>query len=255
MEPEAFQMDLLDLIASAHGGRGLETIGGQFGLDERQTQAALEQLAPAVAAGLRRNINDPRGMLALVNALQQGQHDRYLDEADTVRFDQVSDDGNRILGHIFGSKDVSRGVAMHASGQTGIGGAILKQLLPIIASMVLGALTRKMGGGRAPAPQPRGGGLEDILGDILGGGQSRRQAPQPQPQQRGGGIEDILGDILGGGSRSRRGQYEEEKPDFDYDEDAFRRHREQLEDTLGRGSSTGNAADDLLNSVERHLGR
>ena len=250
-------MDLLDLIASAHGGRGLDTIGNQFGLNQQQTQAALEQLAPAVTAGLRRNINDPRGMLALVNALQQGEHDRYLDDADAVQFDQVSDDGNRILGHIFGSKDVSRGVAMHASGQTGIGGAILKQLLPIIASMVLGALTRKMGGGRAPAPQPRGGGgLGDILGDILGGGGAQR-APQrrQQPQRRGGGIEDILGDILGRGGGSRRGQYQAEEPDFDYDEDAFKRHRDVFEDSLGRGSSSGSAADDLLNSVERHLGR
>ena len=226
-------MDLLDLIASAHGGRGLDSIGGQFGLDQRQTLAAIEQLAPAVAAGLRRNINDPRGMLALVNALQNGSHDRYLDDPDTVRFDQVSNDGNRILGHVFGSKDVSRGVAMHAAGQTGIGGAILKQLLPIIASMVLGALTRKMGGGRAPAPQPRGGGgLGDILGDILGGGASRRA---PQPQRRGGGeSEDILGDILGGGGGSRRRQYEAEEPDFDYDKEAYTRHRDVFEHTRAR---------------------
>ena len=251
-------MELLEMIAGAHGGRGLESIGSQFGLDQRQTQAALEQLAPAVAAGLRRNVHDPRGMLALVNALEHGSHDQYLDEPDMIQFGSVADDGNRILDHVFGSKDVSRGVAMHAAGQTGIGGAILKQLLPIIASMVLGALTRKMGGGRAPAPQPRGGGgLGDILGDILGGGgATRRRAPAPQPQPRGGGLEDILGDILGGGRGSRRGgNYQVEEPDFDYDEEAFGRHRDVFEDTLGRGTSSGNAADDLLNSVERHIRR
>ena len=251
-------MDLLELIANAHGGRGLETIGGQFGLDQRQTQAALEQLAPVVAAGLRRNAHNPRGMVSLVDALERGGHDRYLDEADSIEFNRVAGDGNRILEHVFGSKDVSRDVAMHASSQTGIGGAILKQLLPIIASMVMGALARKMGGGRAPMPQPRGGGLGDILGDILGGGMgggAPQRAPQPQPQRRGGGLGDILGDILGGGGGSQRGGYRDEKPDFDFDEDAFNRHREAFDDVLGRGSSSGSAADDLLSSVERRLGR
>lgn len=254
-------MDLMDLIAQAHGGRGLENIGGQFGLDAQQTQAAIEQLAPAVAAGLRRNANSPQGMLELLGALQTGSHDRYLDDPDAIQFDRVAGDGNKILGHAFGSKDMSREVAMRASGQTGIGGAILKQLLPIIASMVLGSLTRKMGGGTTPQPRG-GGGLGDILGDILGGGGggTRRRAPAPQPGS--GGLGDILGDILSGGlgggqggGQTRRAQPQAEAPDFEYDEDALNRHRDALEDMLGRGSSSGNAADDLLSSVERHLGR
>jgi hypothetical protein len=253
-------MDLLDLIAQAQGGRGLENIGGQFGLDPQQTQAAIEQLAPAVAAGLRRNASSPQGMLELLGALQTGGHERYLDDPDAIQFERAAGDGNKILGHAFGSKDMSREVAMHAAGQTGIGGAILKQLLPIIASMVLGSLTRKMGGGGTTrAPQPRGGGgLGDILGDILGGGGggTRRRAPAPKPGS--GGLGDILGDILGGalgGGQAGRSRQQAEAPDFEYDEDALNRHRDVLEETLGRGSSSGSAADDLLSSVERHLGR
>ena len=242
-------MELLDLITGAHGGRGLESIGRQFGLDDRQTQAALEQLAPAIAAGLRRNADSNDGLASLLGALQRGHHDRYLDEPDLVQFGNVRSDGNAILGHIFGSKDISRGVAMNAAGSTGIGGAILKQLLPIIASMVLGAITKKMTGGarRVPQPQQRGG-LDDILGDVLGGG--RRMPRQSSPR---GGLEDILGDILGGGAR--RGQYKTEQPDLNYDEDTLNHGRDALDDFLGRGSSSGNAADDLLNSVERRIRR
>jgi len=43
-------------------------------------------------------------------------------------------DGNGILGHIFGSKDVSREVAARASAQSGVGADVLKKLLPIGAS-------------------------------------------------------------------------------------------------------------------------
>ncbi len=240
-------MELLDLIANAHAGHGLDNIGGQFGLDRDQTQAAIELLAPTVAAGLRRNAGSPQGMIALIEALQSGKHERYLDDPDTIQFDQVAGDGNKILGHVFGSKDVSRGVAMHAAGQSGIGNTILKQLLPIIASMVLGALTRKLGsasGAPSPAPRRSGGDVSDVLGE--GSPQSG-----PAPQRGGGGLGDILGEILGGGSS--RGRYRAEEPDLDYDEDAFARHRDILEDTLGRGTPSGSAADGLLDSVERHI--
>lgn len=50
-------MELIDLITSAHQGRGLGSIGGQFGLDDGQTRSALDVLAPALTAGIRRNIN------------------------------------------------------------------------------------------------------------------------------------------------------------------------------------------------------
>ncbi len=244
-------MELIDLITSAHGGRGLDAIGRQFGLDERQTRAAIDQIAPTIAAGVRRNAQSQDGLASLLAALQRGGHDRYLDAPEAVQYDNVAPDGNAILGHVFGSKDVSRGVAMQAAGNTGIGGAIMKQLLPIIASMVLGAITKKMtGGGGRTAPQPRqGGGLDDILGDILGGGGGRSRPSSPG----GGGLGDILGDLLGGGARQKK--YEAEQPDMTFDQETLNRGRSALDDFLGRGSASGSAADDLLNSVERHLGR
>lgn len=62
-----------------------------------------------------------------------------------------------------------------------------------------------------PARTPSGGSqggpgsLEDLLKDVLGGAAGSvptQQAPPQQPQQKqGGGIMDILGDLLGGGRR------------------------------------------------------
>lgn len=55
-------------------------------------------------------------------------------------------DGNGILGHIFGSKDVSRNVAGRAAEQTGISSAILRKMLPMVATLVVGALSKKASG-------------------------------------------------------------------------------------------------------------
>jgi hypothetical protein len=282
-------------------------IGRQFGLDEAQTRAAFEQLAPVVAAGIRRNNQSDSGLENLLKALSAGNHGRYADDPSALRLDQVADDGNAILGHVFGSKDVSRGVASQAADLSGVGAAVLKKMLPVIAAIVMGQLAKKMGGGgaarvpqggsaggglgdilgdilgggRPSAPSgdatagtsPSGGGLGDILGDILGGGRQGQAAPAPK-SDGSGGLGDILGDILGGGrppagpAGGDSGGAPRPQPGSVSLDDLLRemmgggrgggvnrdiadRSRQRIDDVLGGGTRTGNAADDLLNSVER----
>jgi hypothetical protein len=283
-------MDLIDLLSAAQGGKSFSNIGRQFGLDERQTESAVEALAPVLAAGIRRNLSSDHGYGDLVGALQKGNHQAYFDDENAIQYDNVVEDGNRMLGHVLGSKQASREVVNYAAGQTGIGSTILKKMLPIVISMTLGSLTKGMAGGRGKSQG--GGGLGDILGDILGGG-AGGQTRQPRQQQGNGGLGDILGDILGGGAgggaggggqtrqlrpqqappggfgdilreilgggsggggRSTTNYDPNEQPDMNIDESIFRQDpqcgKEAIDDYLGRGSSQGTAADDLLNSVE-----
>ena len=185
-------MDITDFITRGDGGRNLELLARQFGLDEAQARAAVDQLAPAVEAGIRRETTSPEGLSGLLGALAKGNHARYLDGKDAG----ITDDGNAILGHIFGSKDVSRGVAAHAAAETGIGDGILKQMLPMIAAMVMGSLAKKVGGAGGMSGGS-GGGIGDILGQVLGGGGAA--SPGAMPGGGGaGGLGDILGQVLGG---------------------------------------------------------
>jgi hypothetical protein len=285
-------MNIIEMIARSHNGQGLDVLGQQFGLSREQTLAAVAELAPMVTSGVRRNTREPDGMVSLFEALSGGGHERYLEDDTAVQYDTAKDDGNAILGHLFGRKEVSREVAMQAAGTTGIGGAILKKMLPVIASMVMGAIFKRITGG-APAPAPRGGsgggqggglgdiisdilgggqkqqprggqgggGLGDILGDILGGGSGQQRSPAPQPQQRrpapGGGLDDLLRDILGGGmGGGSTGRSSRRQRPSSYNDDAIGRGRNTLDDILGGDTRTGsgNAADDLLESVNRRLG-
>ena len=196
----------------------LSAIGQQFGLTEEQTRAAFDALTPVVASGVRRTAQSETGLQDILNSALNGN--RQLNTAS----------GNDVLGQIFGSKDVSRGVAQQLSATSGIGAAVLKQLLPIIASIVMGQVAKKMGGGQSSG----GGGLGDILGDILGGG-----SQQQQPQSGGGGLGDILKDILGGGAQP----------------ETVNHGRKRLDDVLGGGTQRGTDADILLDSVTRSVRR
>ena len=235
-------------------------IGQQLGLNEQQTRAAFEALAPVVAAGMRQSSQSGGGGLAeILGSLGGGSSQRYAEDASSFASPGARDDGNAILGQIFGSKDVSRGVAQQLSASSGIGESILKKLLPIVAAYVMSQIAAKaangglgdilgsiLGGGQS-APQRGqtqqgggGGGLGDILGSVLGGSQS----------QGGGGLGDILGGMLGGGQQAEEPAARRQAPSGGLDD--------ILRDVLGGGNqgsggNQGNAADDLLRSVQDAL--
>src|SRR5262245_29264797 len=86
----------------------IAAIGRQFGLDETQTRAALDALAPVVAAGVRRTAQSPEGLQDIFASVLSGGHDRALEDEQAVTFDNAKATGDDILGQIFGNKDVSR---------------------------------------------------------------------------------------------------------------------------------------------------
>ena len=150
-------MDLLQSVLNAQNGAAVSALGRNFGLNQEQTVAAVQQLVPALAAGLSRNSAQPAGLDGLMAALAGGSHQRYLDDPATLSDAASVQDGNGILGHILGSKDVSREVAARASERTGIGSDVLKQMLPLVATLAMGALSKQAAATRGPASAPHAG--------------------------------------------------------------------------------------------------
>jgi hypothetical protein len=162
-------MNILDTIINAQGGGAVRNLGSQFGLGEGETTAALSALVPALTAGLQRNLQTPGGLSQLSQALASGQHQTYLDDPSLIGDPATTTDGKGILGHLFGSKDVSRDVAANAAAQTGVSPDVIKRLLPIAAAMMMGAIAHHTTQASASAVPTSGGGLASILGSLLDG--------------------------------------------------------------------------------------
>ena len=156
-------MDLLASILNSQNGGAVSQLARNFGLEQDQAVSAISSLVPALSAGLSRNISGG-GLDGLLAALSGGQHQKYLDDVSTLGQPDTIDDGNGILGHILGSKDVSRQVAAAASERTGVGQEVLKRMLPVVASMVMGALSKQSSGFAAQSQQAGAGG--DLLGTL-----------------------------------------------------------------------------------------
>ena len=161
-------MDLMNMLLNQGGGQAVRQLANNFGLEESQALAALSNLVPALGQGLARNASAQGGLDSLLGALTGGQHERYLEDPSILNQEDSIRDGNGILGHIFGSKDVSRQVAQRASQQTGIGVDILKKMLPMVATLAMGALSRQAASARNPQVQASpAAGLTSILGSFL----------------------------------------------------------------------------------------
>jgi hypothetical protein len=181
-------MDILETIMSAQGGGAINQIASQFGLRPEQAQAAVTALLPSLAAGLQTEMQTESGLSGLTAALSRGQHDVYLDDPAALTQPATVQEGNGILGHIFGSKEVSRQVAAQAAQKTGIDQSILKKILPIVAALAMGGLSKrtKMGGGAIAA-----GGLMSMLGPLL-------------DRNKDGSMMDDVAGMLGGALKGRR---------------------------------------------------
>lgn len=196
-------LNLLEMIMQAQGGKIAQSAGSQYGLNADQSQNAIAALLPAISSALKQNTQTPQGLAGLLGALQTGNHSQYLEKEDIYARPETTDEGNAILGHLFGSKEVSRAVAGRAAEKSGLGADILKKMLPMVATMAMGSLSKQTQQEPSMASQLAGlalgngqqtqrSGLGGLLGSLLGGPAKQRRVQQQQQQQGLG----LLGNML-----------------------------------------------------------
>ena len=152
-------MDLLDLLKSTGGGDSIGKLADAVGLGSDDAGKLVASLGPAILGNLTKGAGDASGLSGLKRALDKGSHSRYIDNPESMLSDETREDGNKILGHILGSKNASRAVAAAAQNETGIDEGLIKKALPLLASLAMGAMSKKNA-----APKEEGGGLGDLLG-------------------------------------------------------------------------------------------
>jgi hypothetical protein len=176
-------------------------IAKQLGIDESVAEAAVQQIVPGLVAGLAANAEDPAGAASLSKALSHDRgavHKKKVSEIDT-------EDGKKIVKNVYGDKQdaVASKLAATATKASGAGDVtqdIIKQILPIVAPIVLAWLAEQFLGSKKEEPAKEesssAGGLGDLLGGLLGGGSSSSGS-----SGSGELIGSILGGLLGGGKK------------------------------------------------------
>ena len=156
-------MNIMEVLQQS-GGIG--TMAKELGINESVAQAGAAALLPAILGGFKKTTQaQPKGLEGLGGLLGQLGGGGLLDNVLAPQQTPIQQ-GNEVLGQIFGSKEVSRTVAAGAEQQTGISSDLLKKMLPVVAMMVAGYMAKQGG------DESGGGGLGGLIGGLLGGGQS-----------------------------------------------------------------------------------
>lgn len=186
-------MDIFNMLGGM--GKAQQTVGQQLGTSPQQTQSAMEAAVPLLLGALTRNATQPGGLDALSGALTR--HDGSALDAFSQGQAPDVQDGQKILGHVFGGQQQQ--AAQAVGRRAGIDPQLAMQILSMAAPLVMAYLSRQRQGQQGGMGQMnqgqmgsgmQGGGMDigSILGGLLGGGAA-------------GGLGGMLGGMLGGGQQ------------------------------------------------------
>lgn len=198
----------------------VDQIAGLLGTDRQTAQTAVEAAVPTLLAGMQNNAQASDGAASLESALGQHQDGLLEGGVDVSQVDTA--DGEKIVSHVFGGQQDQ--VASQLAGTSqfgGVGGDLIKKLLPILAPIVMSYLANKVLGGRGQSSEAGGAGgaggldLGGILGGILGGGAAAGGSGGM------GGLGDLLGGLLGGGQPSSQAAVPDARQDSPVEPQAY----------------------------------
>lgn len=183
-------MGLIDLLTGNTGNQVAEQAENKFGISKTQVIALLAVAAPLIISYLKNKSQDANEAEALNNALDKDHDGSILD--DVSQADARQSEGGSILNHIFGGE--KQNVENRLSQNTGISIDKIGPILSMLAPIIMGYIGKEKQQNNVGA-----GGLGDLLGGILGNASNESQQQQSSP------LNDILGSVLGGGNSQSSG--------------------------------------------------
>jgi hypothetical protein len=215
-------MELLDIIAAGQGGALITRLGAAAGVDAATARAALDKLAPEIARRIAAKAQDPDEYEHLLDVLEEGEADAYLDSPRALLSRAAAQDGEDILAHLYGSLDAARREAGRIGAPDGMTPAIFERFMSYAAAVVLAAMTRRNKALAMPAASQsaaaQGGIMAMLIDAIVKGvvdgfkkamvprrrrtsstyGRKRKSATTTarKPRTRSPSLQDILGDIV-----------------------------------------------------------
>ena len=183
--------ELVEGVLQQLGPAGVAQIAKGLGADESAVEGAVAAAIPAIIAGMANNTRDYQGAESLANALDD-HSPSIFDHLGTLLGAGGSSDGAKILGHVLGQRRPA--VEQNISQQSGLNIDLIMKLLPILAPLVMGYLSKQKQSRHLDA-----GGLGQVLNA------ERQEAETRQPGLGGlasildaDGDGSIIDDILGG---------------------------------------------------------
>lgn len=179
-------MGLMEILRSAQDGQFFVNAGHAAGIAPEKAEDALRRMGAAIAGQLRERAEDPEALERLLDLLEDGDGDAFLDDSNFMDDPELIEDGEAVLADIYGSAAAARKALA-----IGPRDAAMNKLSAIAASAVLAVLARQyaqpqtqglMGEQRAAGNGDEQGGIfSTIIEAVVKGavqGATRQLAPK-----------------------------------------------------------------------------
>lgn len=146
--------DMFDMFRQAQGGAAFDNLARAYGMSPEQMQAAAAALSPAFAQGFARRTQGDASARRFAQMLNTETYARAFDAQAAALDHSTKAAGDDALGALFGSKDVSRAVAAQAAAASGVQAELIRKVLPVLASILIGGFMKAAQSAGSPAPKP-----------------------------------------------------------------------------------------------------
>lgn len=275
-------MSIESLLNTSDSKSALGNLAAAFGLDRATAEKAAASLAAELSQKIERNTLSRGGVADVVDLIGNPHIQAALNRGQNLASPGVTEAGNSILDVLTGSKHISRGIAARTASETGISEDVAKKMLPVVASLLVGALQRQsqpelnrlmrnvpdlknlapnLAMSRNGSPLPLPGEVPMDSGRSGGSyeGSDTEPAPQRQTQSRpsrpisGGSPLPIPGDNIPGMGRGRGGGQQDDQQNDGQDNGQDNPY-DNLPDVIRRGGVEVPGGGTLENVIRTILG-
>ncbi len=191
---------ILDLLNSDLGKSIISGVASSTGHDTNKTGGVLTMALPVLMKAMQRNASTPEGADGLMNALSNKHDGSILDNLSNLFKggvdSNVLNDGNKILGHVLGSKQ--QGVQQVIGQKVGVDAGGVGNILKVAAPILMGFLGKQTRQSNVSSSS----GLSGLLGGMLGGNSTQKEQSFLEKILDADGdgsiIDDVAGMFLGG---------------------------------------------------------
>lgn len=168
--------NLADILAQVQKSPGLDGMAKLYGLSPDQTKAAMDALLPAFSMGMNRTVQSPLDVAGLFGTFAKAPDFAAMMENPMAAGPAMMQAGQEVMAKVFGSNDLTQAIAQQAASMSGVGQEATKQMMPVMASLLMSGLMKQAMEGKNPLGQLLTAALSPFTGtqsqspaDPLGG--------------------------------------------------------------------------------------
>lgn len=145
--------NLADILSQMQSSPGFEAVAKLYGVSPEQSKAAMDALLPAFSLGMNRNVQSPLDIAGLFGTFAKAPDFAKLMENPMAAGPAMMQAGQEVMAKLFGSNDLTQAIAKQAAAMSGVGQEVTKQMMPVMASLLMTGMMKQAMDGQNPLGQ------------------------------------------------------------------------------------------------------